>query len=149
VARARNPRWQARALWLLARGDEASRALVREQLSHESADLRLCALRALAAGGHDVLDLARRFAQDPAPAVRAQALALLAPLAWEDKRECLMRLLEPWPRGEAQFLDALTHAVGQDFEDFAAAAAEASSPIADAATRAEIVAALARRLGVR
>lgn len=121
VAKARNKRWQARALWLLALAGDAGRAHVREFLSHEDSDLRLAALRALLAAGSDSLDLARRFAGDPAVALRAEALRSVHALTWDAKREVVLSLLSPWPAGEALFLDSLSIAVGADANELIAA----------------------------
>lgn len=145
VARARNPRWQARALWLLAHCGEASRAVVREQLSHEDPQLRATALRALASTGHDPLDLARRFRGDPSSALRAEALALVAPLAWEARGACVMELLAPWPADDALFADALARAVGTNLDEFAAALEKLDAPDLPQAARAAVLDALRRR----
>lgn len=149
VARARNQRWQARALWVLAHSGEASRAYVREQLSHDDARVRTTALRALASAGHDALDLARRFRGDPSSALRAEALELIAPLDWEAKRECVASLIAPWPAGEAPFVDALARAVGPHVDELAVALEAQGDKGLSSEARAAVLDALRRRRDAR
>ncbi len=129
VAKARNPRWQARALWLLAGAGTRGRMYVREHLSHENEDLRLVALRSLLSRGELATELARRFVGDPSLAVRAEALRSLASSPWEAKHAMLLDLLAPWPAGDAAFVAAAVCAAGSDTAKLREAlAAEASKP---------------------
>jgi hypothetical protein len=132
VAKARNPRWQARALWLLAGAGTRGRMFVREHLSHENEDLRLVALRALLARGEVAAELARRFVGDPSLALRAEALHSLATTPWDAKAAIVLDLIAPWPAGDAAFVEAAVRAVSAEPGDAAklreALAAEASQP---------------------
>jgi hypothetical protein len=129
VAKARNPRWQARALWLLAGAGTRGRMYTREFLSHENEDLRLVALRSLLARGELATELARRFVGDPSLAVRAEALRSLASTPWDAKAAAVLDLLAPWPSGDAAFVEAAVHAAGSDPGKLREAlAAEGSQP---------------------
>lgn len=141
LTKARNTRWQARALFVLALAGDAGRAQVREFLSHEDPDLRLAALRALLAAGNEPLDLARRFAGDPALALRAEALRSVHALTWDVKRDVVLALLAPWPTGDALFLDTLALAVGADADGLIAAVehlAEEGKGALEPSARAEL-----------
>jgi hypothetical protein len=150
VAKARNPRWQARALWLLAGAGTRGRMFVREHLSHENEELRLVALRALLARGEVAAELARRFVGDPSLALRAEALHSLATTPWDAKAAIVLDLIAPWPAGDAAFVEAVVRAAsverggGAELREALAAEANQPKPRWKADEIAELVARLPR-----
>jgi hypothetical protein len=71
-----NPRYRARALWLLAAGPNAASHLG-TAARDKDADIRITAFRAARQAGLDVMSLAQQLAADASPAVRREvALAM-------------------------------------------------------------------------
>jgi len=146
IAKAHNPRWAARALWLLPLCGDRGQAYAREFLSHDNPDLRTTAYRSLCSAGADRIELGARFVGDPSPAVRAAVLCSLRDLEWSVKEELTLELLAPWPTGDRAFVDAVAVAAGLT-PDKALAAVAKRADREGSDLGADALAALQQRLG--
>jgi putative heme-binding domain-containing protein len=103
-----NPFHRARAIWLLGELGPAGVRDVQLQLSDRDPQIRIAALRALrTAKRGDVLEEARRLAEDPSAAVRREVALSLRGVPIEHRREIFLTLAERFDGTDRWYLEAL------------------------------------------
>jgi putative membrane-bound dehydrogenase-like protein len=103
-----NPFQRARAIWLLGESGPAGVREVQLQLSDPDPQIRIAALRALRkAKRGDVLEEARRLAEDPSAAVRREVALSLRGVPIEHRLEILLKLAERFDGTDRWYLEAL------------------------------------------
>ena len=77
MAKSDNPRYRARALWLLSKMDEKGEQYVQQALQDEDANLRIAGIRMARQRGEDTMPVLTKMKEDDSPQVRREvAIAL-------------------------------------------------------------------------
>ncbi|MEM9830020.1 MAG: PVC-type heme-binding CxxCH protein [Bacteroidota bacterium] len=77
LTQSENPRWQARALWLLSKLEDKGEQYANQALQSENSDLRIAGIRMARQQKLDMIPILQQMAQDESPQVRREvALAL-------------------------------------------------------------------------
>ena len=91
VWQSEDPRFRARALWLLAKTEGQSKKYIDQALADKNADLRITALRIARQTESDVIPYVKRLVKDPSAQVRREAAIALrhnqsaeAPALWAE-----------------------------------------------------------------
>jgi len=121
-----DPRKLARRLFVQAGRGEAGREAVAKFLAHENPDLRIAALRALRAAGHDIFEGLRALTSDPSPSVRREVLISLQEYGEaEDFVELMVELARGYDGEDRHYLEAFGIAAhGYEEEVFTELSAE-------------------------
>lgn len=139
-----NPRFQARALWLLSQIEGKSSKYMAEALNSTHSDLRITALRIARRNGEDIAEIATMLAKDESPQVRREvAIALRLLATGETKANIWAKLASLLPSHDRWYLEALGIAAEGDWDTCLAALDEISSD--SPAISAEITASIAWR----
>ena len=72
-----NPRFRARALWLLAKTEGNSQKYIKEALKDENPDIRITGLRIARQTEKDIIPYVKELVKDPSPQVRREAAIAL------------------------------------------------------------------------
>ncbi|GAB5441181.1 MAG: hypothetical protein Fues2KO_15300 [Fuerstiella sp.] len=115
-----NPRYQARALWLLGQSVTGD-VYVNEALQHQNPDLRITALRLQRRLQSDVADAVRHLLDDPSPQVRRECAIALRHLAVDDKPQMWAQLALRMPDHDRWYLEALGIAAEGQWDECLAA----------------------------
>jgi putative membrane-bound dehydrogenase-like protein len=77
LAESENPRYQARALWLLSKLENGGEKYIEQALNSENPDLRIAGIRMARQQGGDIMPVLQKLVKDDSPQVRREvALAL-------------------------------------------------------------------------
>ena len=98
---------QARAVWLLAQLGDKGIAEVEKILSHDDAQMRIAAFRALRFVEHKLLEHAAALAKDPSIAVRREVALALRNLSLEDTQDIILTLASQYKGDDRWYLEAI------------------------------------------
>ena len=98
---------QARAVWLLAQLGDKGIAEVEKILSHDDAQMRIAAFRALRFVEHKLLGHAAALAKDPSIAVRREVALALRNLSLEDTQDIILTLASQYKGDDRWYLEAI------------------------------------------
>jgi putative membrane-bound dehydrogenase-like protein len=101
-----NPRFRARALWLLAQSPKGADA-VAAALKDRNADIRITALRAARRAGMDVPAIARQLISDPSIAVAREVCVALNYVPTDKALPLLAQLADRYDGKDRWYLEAL------------------------------------------
>lgn len=108
-----NPRFRARALWLLSKLDGGSGTKhLDAALKHDDADIRITALRAARQLDLDMLPLVKRLVNDPSPQVRRECAIALRHITTPQAAELWASLAMQYDGTDRWYLEAL--GIGSD-----------------------------------
>ncbi len=103
-----NPRFQARALWLLGAIEGKARDYIQQAAQSKNSDLRIAAIRLARRNDEDVDKVAAFMSKDESPQVRREvAIALRHGAEGQKKADTWKRLAESMPEGDRWYLEAL------------------------------------------
>jgi putative heme-binding domain-containing protein len=113
-----NPRFVARALWLLERMDGAEqfgrdahrdegKSIVRSKLHDSNVDLRVAAFRALRGNGMEGLELSALARTDKNPALQREIAIAMRDASWDYSKDDLQILVDNYVHGDRYWLEAL------------------------------------------
>ena len=98
---------QARAVWLLAQLGDNGIAEVEKILSHDDAQMRIAAFRALRFVEHKLLEHATTLAKDPSIAVRREVALALRNFSLEDTQDIILTLASQYKGDDRWYLEAI------------------------------------------
>lgn len=98
---------QARAVWLLAQLGDNGIAEVEKILSHDDAQMRIAAFRALRFVEHKLLEHAAALAKDPSIAVRREVALALRNFSLEDTQDIILTLASQYKGDDRWYLEAI------------------------------------------
>ena len=98
---------QARAVWLLAQLGDKGIAEVEKILSHDDAQMRIAAFRALRFVEHKLLEHATTLAKDPSIAVRREVALALRNFSLEDTQDIILTLASQYKGDDRWYLEAI------------------------------------------
>ena len=116
-----NPRFRARALWLLARLPGRGAAYLDQALRDPDPDLRITGLRAVRRLDLDVLPYARRLVNDPSPRVRREVALALRHDTNPQAAGLWAQLASQYDGQDRWYLEALGIAADRQWDPFLAA----------------------------
>ncbi|MCA9039702.1 MAG: c-type cytochrome [Planctomycetaceae bacterium] len=102
-----NPRYQARAFWLLGKIKNREEQTIREMLKQDNSDLRVQALRVARQTGADLRALIEKLADDPSPQVRRECALSLRDLKPEEIPPLWTKLALQYDGQDRWYLEAL------------------------------------------
>lgn len=105
-----NPRFKARALWLLAEKDKLSADILRQAMESDVSDLRITALRMLRRIGKADVETLSKMADDPSPQVRREVAIALRHLTEQERSSRISiwtALATQMPKADRWYLEAL------------------------------------------
>ena len=142
-----NPRFQARALWLLGQIKDKSSPYINQALNSTNSDLRITALRIARRNGQEIAQTAALLASDESPQVRREvAIALRHGVKGQTKANLWAQLAAQMPSHDRWYLEALGIAAEGDWDNCLSALAATSPDAAVANTiTPEIAASIAWR----
>lgn len=113
-----NPRFQARALWLLGQIESKARDYIGQAARNSNSDLRITAMRLVRRNGEHIDDAAAFMSRDESPQVRREvAIALRHGAEGEKKADTWKRLADAMPSGDRWYLEALGIAASGDWDN--------------------------------
>lgn len=113
-----NPRYQARALWLLSKNKEKGLAYLKQAAVHPNEDLRITSIRAARQVGLATLDFLTPMASDPSPQVRAAVLTALRHNKDPKAAALWASLAQQYDGKDRWYLEALGIAADQQWTRF-------------------------------
>lgn len=123
-----NPRFQARALWLLGGIESKSRDYIGQAIKSDNSDLRVTALRLVRRNGEHIADAAMHLSKDESPQVRREvAIALRHGAEGAKKADIWGRLAAALPSHDRWYLEALGIAADGDWDNCLPALANLSA----------------------
>ncbi|MFP6766134.1 MAG: PVC-type heme-binding CxxCH protein, partial [Planctomycetaceae bacterium] len=127
----RNPRVQARALWLLGRIDGKGPGWVEEAIGHSNEDLRIVGLRLARQLKLDLIPIVRKLVNDKSAAVRRECVIALRFLHSSDKARLWAQLALQHDGQDRWYLEALGIGAGKDWDACVAAYWDAGQSAVD------------------
>lgn len=116
-----NPRFQARAFWLLAKMNGTGETYIREALEHTHPDIRISAIRAARRENLDLVPLLKQLVMDKDPQVRREAAIALRGLHAPEAAELWASLAVQHDGEDRWYLEALGIGARGQWSDFYAA----------------------------
>lgn len=116
-----NPRFQARAFWLLAKLKDTGETYIREALEHSNPDLRISAIRAARQEKLDLVPLLKQLVQDEDPQVRREAAIALRGLHAPEAADLWASLALQHDGADRWYLEALGIGASGQWTDYYAA----------------------------
>ncbi|GAB5518420.1 MAG: hypothetical protein RhofKO_06710 [Rhodothermales bacterium] len=101
-----NPRFQARALWLLSKLDGGA-AYVEDALGSNDTDLRITALRAARQNGMDLVPIVTDLANDPSPQIRREVAVAIRNMPAAEAAPIWATLAQQYDGEDRWYLEAL------------------------------------------
>lgn len=102
-----NPRFRARALWLLGQIEGRTRHYVDAAVSDSNADIRITGLRLARRTNQYVAETVRQLIRDESPQVRRECAIALRHLKADDKPQLWAQLAQQMPSHDRWYLEAL------------------------------------------
>lgn len=102
-----NPRYRARALWLLSALPDMGKTYLDAAISDENANIRMAGLRAARQTKMDLSGYMQQLSKDPDPQVRREVAVALRNYQGADKGEIWTTLALEYPIGDRWYLEAL------------------------------------------
>lgn len=124
-----NPRYRARALWLLGRIEGRAAKTVQQALADSDSDLRITGLRLARQAGLDLLPVVRQLAKDQSAQVRRECAIALRFLSGSEKAALLVQLARQVEPGDRWGVEAIGIGAGGDWDAVLAAAGENDSDL--------------------
>ncbi|MEZ4775379.1 MAG: HEAT repeat domain-containing protein [Bacteroidia bacterium] len=109
-----NPRYRARALWLLTKIPGKGQAWVEKAIADSNSDIRITGLRAARQLGMDIASLLYTLSKDENPQVRREVAVALRHYTGADKAQIWTTLAQQYPQGDRWYLEALGIASNPD-----------------------------------
>ncbi|WP_375585664.1 PVC-type heme-binding CxxCH protein [Cyclobacterium xiamenense] len=116
-----NPRFQARAFWLLAKLKDTGETYIREALEHSNPDLRISAIRAARQENLDLVPLLKQLVLDEDPQVRREAAIALRGLHAPEAADLWASLALQHDGADRWYLEALGIGASGQWTDYYAA----------------------------
>ncbi|MEX0741252.1 MAG: hypothetical protein WD079_00545, partial [Phycisphaeraceae bacterium] len=113
-----NPRYRARALWLLSKVEGSDTKVIDEALGDADADIRITALRAARQLDVPILPYVSRVVEDPSPAVRREALIALRHHEGDEAADLWAQLAMQHTHSDSFYLEALGIGADRQWERF-------------------------------
>ncbi|MCA9047740.1 MAG: NPCBM/NEW2 domain-containing protein [Planctomycetaceae bacterium] len=111
-----NPRFRARALWLLGQIDGRGRHWVETAIADDNSDIRITGVRLARRIGLDVAAVVAQLVRDPSPQVRRECAVALRHCASADKAALWGQLAVQLPSHDRWYLEALGIAADSDWD---------------------------------
>jgi putative membrane-bound dehydrogenase-like protein len=135
-AESKNPRVQARALWLLGKIDGKGAQYVEEAISNGNEDLRIVGLRIARQLKLDLIPIVQKLVQDESASVRRECSIALRFIHSSDKAKTWAQLAAQHDGKDRWYLEALGIGAGKDWDACLAAFFDMKErPISEAAAR--------------
>ena len=132
----KNPRVQARALWLLGKIEGKGAQYVEEAISNGNEDLRIVGLRIARQLKLDLIPIVQKLAQDESASVRRECSTALRFIHSSDKAKAWAQLAAQHDGKDRWYLESLGIGAGDDWDACLAAFFDLKgSPISEAAAR--------------
>lgn len=117
-----NPRYRARAMWLLGQIEGRAAETVDQALQDDHSDLRIAGLRLARRTGLDLLPLVTRLINDKSEQVRRECAIALRFIPGEAKADLLVQLARQVPAGDRWGVEAIGIGAGGDWDAVLSAA---------------------------
>ncbi|MEM6843163.1 MAG: PVC-type heme-binding CxxCH protein [Bacteroidota bacterium] len=107
LTQSENPRWQARALWLLSKLEDKGEQYANQALQSENSDLRIAGIRMARQQNRDMIPVLQQMAQDESPQVRREVALALRYLDSPEANEIWATLATQHDGKDRWYLEAL------------------------------------------